>query len=103
MRTCSFDIFCFIAREESESVVQLKGLTPSGHLPVGLLSGGKQGIETGKIGFHSSVLNQNQSNYYTAEVDNSLSQSELAANTCSLCQVPESACKQLAGMAILNF
>lgn len=30
-------------------MVQLKGLTPSGHLPVGLLSGGKQGLETGKI------------------------------------------------------
>lgn len=29
-------------------MVQLKGLTPSGHLPVGLLSGGKQGIESGK-------------------------------------------------------
>lgn len=41
-------------REESESVVQLKGLTPSGHLPVGLLSGGKQGLETGKI--HCSVF-----------------------------------------------
>ena len=41
-------------REESESVVQLKGLTPSGHLPVGLLSGGKQGLETGKI--HCSLF-----------------------------------------------
>ena len=41
--------FFFVTREESESVVQLKGLTPSGHLPVGLLSGGKQGLESGKI------------------------------------------------------
>ena len=39
----------FVFREESESVVQLKGLTPSGHLPVGLLSGGKQGLETGEL------------------------------------------------------
>jgi len=44
----SFQIIIFIFREESESVVQLKGLTPSGHLPVGLLSGGKQGLQTGK-------------------------------------------------------
>ena len=44
-----FIIVFLIFREESESVVQLKGLTPSGHLPVGLLSGGKQGLETGKL------------------------------------------------------
>ena len=44
----SFRIIIFIFREESESVVQLKGLTPSGHLPVGLLSGGKQGLQSGK-------------------------------------------------------
>ena len=43
-------------REESESVVQLKGLTPSGHLPVGLLSGGKQGLETGKIHYSLFIL-----------------------------------------------
>ena len=49
-----FIIVFLIDREESESVVQLKGLTPSGHLPVGLLSGGKQGLETGKL--HCSVF-----------------------------------------------
>ena len=49
-----FIIVFLMFREESESVVQLKGLTPSGHLPVGLLSGGKQGLETGKI--HCSVF-----------------------------------------------
>ena len=49
-----FIIVFLIDREESESVVQLKGLTPSGHLPVGLLSGGKQGLETGKL--HRSVF-----------------------------------------------
>ena len=36
-------------REESESVLTLKGLTPTGNLPVGALSGGKTSLENGKI------------------------------------------------------
>ena len=39
-------IFC---REESESVLQLKGLTPTGALPLGALSGGKTSLKNGKI------------------------------------------------------
>lgn len=37
-----------VLREESESVLTLKGLTPSGTLPIGALSEGKSGIRNGK-------------------------------------------------------
>ena len=41
----------FFSREESESVLQLKGLTPTGALPLGALSGGKASICNALQGF----------------------------------------------------
>ena len=44
----SFSIAEFlICREESDSILKLKGLTPSGYLPAGILQGGRDSLQAG--------------------------------------------------------
>ena len=47
-RDCiNFSQTALSCREERENVLALKGLTPSGQLPVGVLSEGRTGLNTG--------------------------------------------------------
>ena len=43
-----------LCRAERESVLALKGLTPSGPLPLGVLSQGKSGLSSGESEMHSN-------------------------------------------------
>ena len=71
-------------REESEQVLQLKGLTPTGALPLGALSGGKASLMGALHGFSpnhkitsfeeargkvNSVLSLSLYNHFSADLD----------------------------------
>lgn len=48
MSHAQFGLF-FCCREESECVLQLKGLTPTGALPIGALSEGRESLQQGML------------------------------------------------------
>jgi len=54
-------------REESESVLTLKGLTPTGTLPLGALSGGKSTLESAKVILGSDSLDKKQISFEEAK------------------------------------
>ncbi|OAF68153.1 hypothetical protein A3Q56_04090 [Intoshia linei] len=46
-----------LLREENETILRLKGLTPSGSLPIGILSQGKAGLQSAMIGIGNNDVN----------------------------------------------
>jgi serine/threonine-protein phosphatase 2B catalytic subunit len=54
-------------REESESVLTLKGLTPTGTLPLGALSGGKSTLESAKVIVGSDNIDQKKISFEEAK------------------------------------
>uniref|UniRef100_A0A915JNC0 Uncharacterized protein n=1 Tax=Romanomermis culicivorax TaxID=13658 RepID=A0A915JNC0_ROMCU len=56
-----------VLREENETVLLLKGLTPSGKLPIGVLAGGKEALDQSSGALHGSHIHHKIASFEEAK------------------------------------